>query len=84
MTSKRGWVNAAAQLVAARTFNEKSGVHEKPVFGCVTSGEAWQFLRLMDTVLEVDRHRYYWDNLGGVLAALLHSIPIGHPLPCLA
>ena len=38
------------------------------VFGCVTNGEAWQFLRLAGAAAAIDRRRYYIDNVGGILA----------------
>ena len=39
-----------------------------PVYGCVTNGEAWQFLRLVDQIAAIDVRRYYIDNVGGILA----------------
>jgi hypothetical protein len=57
-----------AQMVGARIFNERSGRAPAPVYGCVTNGEAWQFLRLVDQVAEIDVRRYYIDNVGGILS----------------
>lgn len=58
-----------AQMVGARIFNEREGRTVPHVFGCVTTGEAWQFLRLDEAVVAIDRARYYIDNVGLVLAA---------------
>jgi hypothetical protein len=66
-----------AQMAAAKIYNEKAGVANQPIYGCVTTGENWQFLRLLGTVAEVDTDRFYLDNLGGILAALLRAV--GHP-----
>jgi hypothetical protein len=60
-----------AQMVAARAFNEAAGRAAAAVFGCVTTGEAWQFLRLSGDTVELDGRRFYLDNVGGVLGALL-------------
>lgn len=57
-----------AQMVGARIFNERSGRPPAPVYGCVTNGEAWQFLRLVDQRAEIDVRRYYIDNVDGILA----------------
>ncbi len=57
-----------AQMVGARVFNERSGRAPSPVHGCVTNGEAWQFLRLVDQLAEIDVRRYYIDNVAGILA----------------
>ena len=56
-----------AQMVAARRFNEAAGRSDAPVFGCVTTGETWQFLRLAEPHALLDRKRYYLDNVGGIL-----------------
>jgi hypothetical protein len=59
-----------AQMVAARRFNEAAGRAAAPVYGCVTTGETWQFLRLAEPVAVLDRKRYYLDNVGGILGVL--------------
>ncbi len=59
-----------AQMVAARRFNEAAGHPTAPVYGCVTTGETWQFLRLAEPAALLDRTRYYLDNVGGILGAL--------------
>lgn len=59
-----------AQMVAARAFNEAAGRGASPVYGCVTTGETWQFLRLVDQTAQLNRDRYYLDNVGGILSAL--------------
>jgi hypothetical protein len=65
-----------AQMVGVRIFNEQSGNSPPAVYGCVTNGEAWQFLRLVDQAAAIDLKRYYIDNVGGILAAL--SSIVGH------
>jgi len=56
-----------AQMVAADQFNRDSDRPDAPVFGCVTTGEAWQFLRLAGAEATMDRRRYYIDNIGSIL-----------------
>ncbi len=70
------------QMVGARIFNERSGRLPAPVYGCVTNGEAWQFLRLDDHTAEIDVRRYYIDNVGGILAVFQRILGQGgtaHP-----
>ncbi len=59
-----------AQMVGARKFNEASGRTGSPVFGCVTTGETWQFLRLVDQAARLNRNRFYLDNVSKILGAL--------------
>jgi hypothetical protein len=55
-------------MVAARKFNEAAGRMRSPVYGGVTTGETWQFLRLADQAALLNRDRYYLDNVSGILA----------------
>lgn len=64
-----GLGQCVAQMVGARLFNEKAG-KTAPIYGCVTTGETWQFLRLEPTAVSIDRARYYIDNVGAILAVL--------------
>ena len=57
-----------AQMIGARIFNEREGHAVRRIFGCVTTGEAWQFLRLEGPIVALARKRYYIDNIGLVLA----------------
>lgn len=56
-----------AAAVAARLMNEREGVMDRVVFGAVTTGSAWKFLRLAGADLTIDRREYYIDNVGKVL-----------------
>src|SRR5262249_12616728 len=46
-----GLVQCAAAMVGLRLFNEREGATVPAVFGCVTSGSIWRFLRLAGTRL---------------------------------
>lgn len=68
---EEGLPQCAAQMVAARLFNE---THHSPVaqlHGCVTTGEAWQFLRLTGKELLIDADRYYISDVAKILGVLL-------------
>ena len=72
-----GLGQCVAQMVGARLFNERAGKALPHVFGCVTTGEAWQFLRLEGPTVAIDRSRYYIDNVGGILAAIQAILAAG-------
>jgi hypothetical protein len=69
----------AAQMIGARLFNERSGQGHIHVYGCVTSGEVWQFLRLEQNDLIIDSTHLFLDNVGGILAALQAVIQQNQP-----
>jgi hypothetical protein len=58
-----------AQMIGARLVNQRAGAGDGPVFGCVTTGEVWQFLRLDGSIAAIDSRRYYLDDMGGILGA---------------
>jgi hypothetical protein len=66
-------------MIGARLFNERAGQGHIHVHGCVTSGEVWQFLRLEQTELIIDRTRFFLDNVGGILAALRAIVQQNQP-----
>jgi len=63
-----------AQMVAADRFNQAHERAGSPIFGCVTTGEAWQFARLAGSEALLEHRRYYIDDPGLILAAILAII----------
>jgi hypothetical protein len=74
-----GLGQCVAQMVAAREFNAAAGRPAGPVFGCVTTGETWQFLRLEGATALLDRQRLYLDNVGGILGVLREVVAAVDP-----
>ena len=84
LEAKRGDIElglgqCAAQMVAARMFNERAGDAGRSIFGCVTTGEDWQFLRLEGDIISFDLQRLYINNLGGILGVLRAIITLDQP-----
>ncbi len=78
--AKKGDIEAGlgqcvAQMVRAALFNERAG-RSRPMFGCITTGEDWQFLRLEAATVTIDRTRLFLDNLAGILAALRATLVV--------
>jgi hypothetical protein len=59
-----------AEMVAARIFNEREGLPGRTVFGAVTSGSAWKFLKLETDTAYVDVPEYYIADVGKILGVL--------------
>lgn len=69
-----GWGQCAAQLIGAQLFNQNKQGSIATLFGCVTTGETWHFLKLEDDTLVLDSDYYYIANLDvilGVFQAIL-------------
>ncbi len=51
-----------AQMLGAFLFNERKKNQISTIYGCVSNGDVWQFLRLKDKQLSIDTEKYYVDN----------------------
>jgi hypothetical protein len=71
---EEGLGQCAAQMIAARLFNESHKEALDRIHGCVTTGETWQFLRLEGRELVVDSDRYYISQISTILGILLRII----------
>jgi hypothetical protein len=65
-----GLGQCVAQMAAAQLFNLRHDQLDSVVFGCVTTGELWQFLRLERDQVGIDRTKRFIGNVGEILAVL--------------
>ena len=64
-----------AQMVAARDFNAAAGSPPRPVYGCGTNADTWQFLKLgAGSDLLYDKHLRLLGDLPGLFGALLAAV----------
>lgn len=72
-----GLPQCMAEMIAAQIFNERRNNPISPIYGIVTTGTNWKFLRLIDQIMEVDLNDYFIDNIPkiiGILKYLINSI----------
>jgi hypothetical protein len=67
-----GFGQCAAEMVAVQRFNRKANKTEGAVFGCVTTGSLWHFLRLTSGQLDIDLDEYHILQADRILGVLLH------------
>jgi hypothetical protein len=72
-----GLGQCAAAMVGIREFNARDGTDVPAVYGCVTSGNIWRFLRLTGTCLSIDRQEYYLHDVAKVIGIVVHIIGTG-------
>ncbi len=63
-----------AQMVAAAVFNDRAGTPRPAVYGCVTTGNDWQFLRLAGPDVTMHVPQLFIDNIGLLLAAFGQAV----------
>ncbi len=69
-----GLGQCVAQMVAAQLYNDRAGQPPATMYGCVTTGDVWQFLGLTGTAVTLHRPRLYIDAVGSVLAAFGRAV----------
>jgi len=69
-----GLGHCVAEMLGARIFNEREGNDIPAIFGAVTSGTNWRFLKLKDQVIEIDLTEYYLRDVNKILGILANSI----------
>lgn len=62
-----GYGQCTAQLLGAQRFNRRDNTEITPLYGCITTGEAWQFVTLHENTVVIDTERYYISELGIIL-----------------
>ncbi|MCZ6677761.1 MAG: hypothetical protein O7E52_10980 [Candidatus Poribacteria bacterium] len=71
---KNGLGQCVAEMFAAKLFNEREENGVTTIYGAVTTGDHWKFLKLEDQTVYIDLKEYYLVNVGKILGILLHMI----------
>ena len=69
-----GLGQCVAEMLAAQIFNEREGNNIPVVYGSVTSGTNWKFLKLDGKVIEIDLSEYYLKDVNKILGILASGI----------
>lgn len=59
-----------AEMVAAQRFNQQQGNEIKTIYGAVTTGTAWKFIKLAEQVVFIDLSDYYIKEVDKILGIL--------------
>ncbi|MGH9837996.1 MAG: hypothetical protein ACREEM_04355 [Blastocatellia bacterium] len=65
-----GLGQCVAEMVAAKAYNEREGNNVPKVYGAVTSGNIWKFIKLENTTVHIDLQDYSIDNAGKILGIM--------------
>lgn len=71
---KSGLGQCIAEMLAAQLFNEQKQNGIKIIYGVVTIGTIWQFLKLEDKVISIDLTEYYIKDVKKILGILISAI----------
>jgi len=66
-----------AAMVASKIFNENENNHLDNIYGVVTTGSAWKFLKLTKHTVLIDKKEYHIEHIEkimGILNAMINQI----------
>ena len=71
---KSGLGQCAAEMLAAQRFNARRGTETPTLYGVVTTGSAWRFLRLSGVEVVIDATEYHIEQLETILGILAFMV----------
>lgn len=69
-----GIPQCAAQMIGARVFNQQRGQEIPVIYGCVTTGDDWIFLKLEGDTIYIDSQKYYLSYVKDILGVFQEII----------
>jgi hypothetical protein len=77
---KSGLGQCIAEMVAAQLFNQRNGEAIESIYGAVTTGTDWKFLKLTDKTIWIDKRDYFINEVGQILGILTTPFKAFHPI----
>ncbi|NET59151.1 MAG: hypothetical protein F6K47_24320 [Symploca sp. SIO2E6] len=65
-----------AEMVAAQILNQRQDNHHETIYGSVTTGTNWKFLKLSGVVVEVEPNEYFLNDIGKLMGILRSFIEL--------
>ena len=71
---KSGLGQCIAEMIAAQLFNEIQGNTIKTIYGVISIGTIWQFLKLENNNVYIDLSEYYIRDIEQILGILVNAL----------
>lgn len=71
---KAGLGQCIAEMVAAQLFNQREGNEISIIYGAVTTGTVWQFLKLENKVVSIDLTEYFIRDIQKIIGILIKAM----------
>jgi len=71
---KSGLGQCMAEMLAAQLFNQRQENEIQTIYGSVTTGTNWKFLKLEEQTISIDLNEYFLNNVGKILGILRSAI----------
>jgi hypothetical protein len=73
---KGGFGQCIAEMIAAQLFNQRNQSELSVIYGAVTTGMNWRFLKLEGKTVTIDTDEYYINEVDRILGITIHSIQL--------
>ena len=73
-TPDEGYAQCAAEMYAARIFNQQMGDPYETIYGVVTNAFEWVFMKLEGNTIYIDKERYFINELSILLGFIQHIV----------
>jgi hypothetical protein len=67
---KSGLGQCIAEMVAAQVFNQRNNESIDTIYGAVTTGTDWKFLKLTSNIIWIDKKDYFINEINKILGIL--------------
>ena len=68
---KSGLGQCITEMVAAQLFNQRNGEAIESIYGAVTTGTDWKFIKLTDKTIWIDKREYFINEVSQILGILI-------------
>lgn len=69
---KKGYGQCIAEMIAAKQFNQRNSINFDFIYGVVTIGIIWHFLKLDKNTVYIDFSEYYINQVKKILGILVY------------
>lgn len=73
---KSGLGQCIAEMVATQLFNQRNAEPIEAIYGAVTTGTNWKFLKLVEQTIWIDKQGYFINYVNKILGILTHPFRI--------
>jgi hypothetical protein len=69
-----GMGQCVAEMIAAKLLNEQENISVSWVYGAVTTGSVWKFMKLERQTVFIDNREYYIENINKIMGILYSMV----------
>ncbi len=73
-TIDEGFGECAAEMYAAKLYNQQEGKEIPIIYGCITNAYDWCFMKLENDIIYIDVDRYYLNKVDEIVGIIIHIL----------